>query len=192
MEKKAEEIKKKKPKKAEETKKKPDDKEQIKELTDSLQRLQAEFENYKKRIDNEKQEFLKFAKAELLKKLLPVLDSFELALNNHENPEKFLKGVEMIFAQLYSLLEAEGLRPIKSKNQKFDPFKHEVLMSEETDKEEDVVLEEFQKGYMLNDKVLRHSKVKISKKKEEKKEEEKPKEEKKTEKTEEKEENKHN
>jgi len=152
-----------------EAKKKPDEKEQIRELTDSLQRLQAEFENYKKRIENESQQFLKYAKAELICKLLPILDSFELALRNNESHEKFLKGMEMIYAQFHSILEAEGLRPIKADG-KLDPFKHEVLMSEETDKEEDIILEELQKGYMLNDKVLRHSKVKVSKKKEGKKE----------------------
>ena len=151
--------------------KKKHDKQQIKELTETLQRLQAEFENYKKRIDNEKQDFIKYAKAEMINKLLPVLDSFELALRNNKDHEKFLKGVELIYAQLYSLLEAEGLRPIKAEGQIFNPYNHEVLMSKETDKEEGIVLEELQKGYMLNDKVLRHSKVKVSKKiyKEEKK-----------------------
>jgi len=172
MEKKAE-TKEKKPKK-QETKKKPDEKEQVRELTDSLQRLQAEFENYKKRVENENQQFLKYAKAELICKLLPILDSFELALKNNESHEKFLKGMEMIYAQFHSILEAEGLRPIKADG-KLDPFKHEVLMKQESDKEEDIILEDLQKGYMLNDKVLRHSKVKVSKKakKKEKQEESK-------------------
>ena len=163
MEKKAEKIKEKKQELQKEKKKKiPTEKEQIQELTDSLQRLQAEFENHKKRIDKEKQDFCKYSKAELINKLLPTLDSFELALKNHEGHEKLLKGIEMIFAQFYSILEAEGLRPIKAEG-KLDPFKHEVLMSEEG--EEDLILEELQKGYMLNDRVLRHSKVKVGKKK---------------------------
>lgn len=147
-----------------EKKKKPTEKEQITELTDSLQHLQAEFENYKKRIDKEKEDFIRYSKADMINKILPVLDSFEIALKNSKDSEKFLKGMEMIFAQLYSTVEAEGLRPIKADGQKFDPFKHEVLMSEETYQEEGIILEELQKGYMLNDRVLRHSKVKVSKK----------------------------
>jgi len=147
------------------TKPKKDAKEEkIKELTDSLQRLQAEFENYKKRVEKEKEGFVKFSKADLIAKLLPSLDSFELALKQTADKEKFIKGIELIFAQLYSLLESEGLRPIKALGEKLDPYKHEVLMKQESYKEEDVILEELQKGYMLNDKVLRHSKVKVSKK----------------------------
>lgn len=137
--------------------------EKIKELTETLQRLQAEFENYKKRIDKEKSEFVKFSKQELILKLLPTLDSFELAIKNKDKKD-FLKGVELIFSQLYSALESEGLKPIKALGEKFNPYKHEVLMQEVSDKEEDIVLEELQKGYMLNDKVLRHTKVKVSKK----------------------------
>jgi len=145
-------------------KEKKSDKEVITELTDTLQRLQAEFENYKKRIEKEKVEFLSYAKADLIAKLLPILDSFELALKNTTDKDKFIKGVELIFAQLYSLLESEGLKPINALGEKFNPYKHEVLMKQESDKEEDTVLEEMQKGYMLNDKILRHSKVKVSKK----------------------------
>ncbi|MBL7055077.1 nucleotide exchange factor GrpE [Candidatus Woesearchaeota archaeon] len=144
--------------------KKADEKEEINELTDSLQHLQAEFENYKKRIDKEKQEFVKYAKSDLIVKLLPSLDSFELALKHTSDKEKFIKGTELIFAQIYSLLESEGLRPIKAIGETFDPYKHEVLIKQESDKEEDMILEELQKGYMLNDRVLRHSKVKVSKK----------------------------
>ena len=117
----------------------------IDELTDTLKRLQAEFENYKKRVDKEKIEFVKFAHADVVAQMLSVLDSFKI-----------------IFAQFHSVLEAEGLKPIKTDNEKFDPYKHEVLMKEESDKPEGTILEEFQKGYMLNDKVLRFSKVKVS------------------------------
>jgi molecular chaperone GrpE len=145
-------------------KEKKSDKEVIAELTETLQRLQAEFENYKKRVEREKEEFLRYAKADLITKLLPILDSFELALKNTSDKEKFIKGVELIFAQLHSLLESEGLKPIKAVGEKFDPYKHEVLMKQKSDKDEDIILEELQKGYMLNDKVLRHSKVKVSKK----------------------------
>ncbi len=143
--------------------KKTDEKDKkIAELTDTLQRLQAEFENYKKYVEKSKAEFVKYAQAELIDKLLPVLDSFELALKNTKDKEKLLKGVELIYTQLYSLLEKQGLKKIESKG-KFNPHLHEVLLKEESDEEEDTILEELQKGYMLDDKVLRHSKVKVSK-----------------------------
>jgi len=134
----------------------------IEELTDTLKRLQAEFENYKKRIDKEKIEFVKYAHADMIAQLLPVLDSFEIALKNATDKEKFVDGIKIIYAQLYSVLEADGLKPIKATGEKFDPYKHEVLMKQESEKPEETILEEFQKGYMLNDRVLRHSKVKIS------------------------------
>jgi molecular chaperone GrpE len=140
---------------------------QIEELTDTLKRLQAEFENYKKRIEKESISNIKNANANLIKELLPVLDSFELALkeNNHENTEvaKYRKGLELIYSQLYSLLEDYGLRIIDTKNQKFDPYKHEVLMIKESSEPDDKILQEFQKGYILNDIIIRHSKVMISK-----------------------------
>ena len=134
----------------------------IEELTDTLKRLQAEFENYRKRIEKEKSEFVKYSHADVIAKILPVLDSFEMALKHTNEPQKFINGMKLIYAQLHSALEAEGLRPIKTDGEKFDPYKHEVLMKEESDKPEGTILEEFQKGYMLNDKILRFSKVKIS------------------------------
>ena len=134
----------------------------IEELTDTLKRLQAEFENYRKRIEKEKAEFAKYTNAGIISGILPIIDSFELALKHSGEKEKFVDGIKMIYAQLYSMLEAEGLRPIKATGEKFDPYRHEVLLKEESDKPEGTILEEFQKGYMLNDKVLRFSKVKIS------------------------------
>ncbi|MBI2208595.1 nucleotide exchange factor GrpE [Candidatus Woesearchaeota archaeon] len=148
--------------------KKPTDKEKLEELTDTLKRLQAEFENYKKRADKEKEEFAKYANAAMIAKLLPLLDTFEIALRNTKDHEKFLKGMEMVYAQLFSALEAEGLRPITAEGKKFDPYYHEVMLKQESDKEEGIVLEELQRGYMFKDKVLRYSKVKISGKKVEK------------------------
>ena len=140
-------------------------KETLAEYTDQLKRLQAEFENYCKRVEKENSAFKKYAKAEIIKKLLPVLDSFELALRNNQDKEKFMMGVEMIYAQLFQILEDEGLRKIDVLGKKFDPYYHEVLMTEHAkEKEEDVVTEEMQKGYMLNEAVIRYSKVKINKK----------------------------
>ena len=140
----------------------------ITELTDTLQRLQAEFENYKKRVEKEKEQFSKYSNHKLIAGLLPLLDSFELAIKNSNgaDPEKFRKGVEMIYAQFFSMLESEGLRPIKARGEKFDPYRHEALMQAESDDEHvNIVLEEFHRGYMLRDAVLRTSKVKIGVKK---------------------------
>lgn len=140
---------------------------QIAELTNTLKRLQAEFENYKKRADKENINTIKKANVGLIIELLPVLDSFELALkdNNSGNGEvaKYRKGMELIYTQLYSILEDQGLRPIDTRNQKFDPFRHEVLMVKESDEPEDKILQEFQKGYFLGESIIRHSKVMISK-----------------------------
>ena len=140
------------------------EKDVIAEFTDILQRTQAEFENYKKRVDKEKQEFVKYSKAELIQKLLPIIDTFEIALKNNKDNEKFVKGMDMVYAQLISLLHSEGLKPIDSLGKKFDPYLHEAMLKEKSEKDEGTVLEELQKGYMLNDKVLRHSKVKVSEK----------------------------
>jgi len=137
----------------------------IGELIDTLQRLQAEFENYKKYVEKQKSGFVKYAKEDLIVKILPILDSFEMALKNTDDKEKFVKGVELIFSQLYQLLENEGLKPIEALGKTFDPYKHEVLLTQESDKEEDTILEELQKGYILDDKVIRHTKVKVAKKK---------------------------
>ena len=134
----------------------------ISELTDTLQRLQAEFENYQKYVEKQKAEFLKYAKADIIEQLLPILDSFELALKSTKDNEKLIQGMELIYTQLYSLLEKQGIKKINAKGI-FNPNLHEVLLKEESDQEEDTILEELQKGYMLNDKVLRHSKVKVSK-----------------------------
>ncbi|MFH1641708.1 MAG: nucleotide exchange factor GrpE [Nanoarchaeota archaeon] len=139
----------------------PKDK-KIEELTESLQRLQAEFENYKKYIDNSKKDMMDYAKANMIDKILPILDSFEMALKNYCDKEKFVKGVELIYSQLYTMLEKEGLRKIAAEG-KLNPNLHDVLLKEKSDKEEDTILEELQKGYMLGDKVLRYARVKVSK-----------------------------
>ncbi|MBW3003111.1 nucleotide exchange factor GrpE [Candidatus Woesearchaeota archaeon] len=136
--------------------------EKIAELTDTLQRLQAEFENYRKRIEKEKQDFAKMASKEVILKLLPILDNFELALKNKECNEEFVKGVELIFSELWQALSDEGLKKIEAKG-KFDPYTQEALLAEESDKEQDTVLEVLQQGYSLNDNVIRHAKVKVAK-----------------------------
>ena len=136
-----------------------------KELTNSLQHLQAEFENYKKRIEREKQDIIRYSSQNLIIKLLPIIDSFEIALENHKDKNKFIEGMKLVFSQFYSTLEKEGLKQIDPLNEKFDPYKHEVMMHEKNDKPDNTIVEVLQKGYILNDKVIRHAKVKIAKNK---------------------------
>jgi molecular chaperone GrpE len=137
----------------------------IGELTETLQRLQAEFENYTKRNSAEKSVCIKQASKHIITKLLPILDNFELALKNTENKDEFVKGIEMIFAQIYGALEAEGLKKIDAVDKPFDPYFHEALMQDDKeDIDDNIITEEFQKGYLLNDEVIRPSKVKVNKK----------------------------
>ncbi len=145
---------------------KSDKDKEIKDLTESLQRLQAEFQNYQKRCEKSNEDFMRYAISGFIEKLLGVVDTFELAFKSKDSHEQFVKGTEMIYGQLYEVLEKEGLRPIKSVGEKFDAYKHEVLLTEKTDKDEedDIITEELQRGYMLKDKVLRFAKVKVKKK----------------------------
>ncbi len=137
----------------------------VEELTDSLKRLQAEFENFKKRRDKEEKERLIYHDAKLIEQLLPIIDTFEAAIKHVRElsgDEKLISGVEMIYSQLFSALEKQGLRRMELLNKPFDPYKADALMQEKTSPENDnIVLEEFQKGYMFKDKVLRHAKVKV-------------------------------
>ncbi len=132
------------------------------ETTALLQRLQADFENYKKRCHKDYETITKNANKQLIANLLPILDSFQLGLKNTANKENFIKGIELIYSQFYSALEAQGLRRIDALGKKFDPYKHEVLLQEKSAKEEEIVLEELQTGYMLGDTVLRYTKVKVA------------------------------
>lgn len=139
------------------------------EYWDKLLRLQADFENMRKRQEKEKQDFVKFANEGLILELLNILDDLEravgLAESKHEDLPAFLKGVEMILAHLYETLKEQGLKPIEAQGKSFDPNFHEALMQvEDKDKPEHTVVEELQKGYLLNDRVIRTAKVKVSKK----------------------------
>ena len=139
--------------------KKSKKKEQLKDITNLLKKVQADFENYQKRVEKEKKQFMEFSNSEFVKELLPILDSFELALKNTKN-----KDIEILHNQLWQLLSAKGLVKINALNQKFDPFLHEALMQEKSDKEEGTILEELQPGYLFKENVLRSTKVKVSKK----------------------------
>lgn len=136
---------------------------------DQYIRLYAEFENARKRMERERQEFIKYANEGLITEFLSILDnlerSVEAAQARHEDYEAFLKGVQMIMAQIHEMLRKNDVKPIEAKGLMFDPHRHEVLMQEETDgHEEGTVLDEFQKGYTLGDRVIRTSKVKVAKK----------------------------
>ncbi len=143
--------------------------EKSKEYWDRLLRLQADFENIRKRLEREKQEFVRFANEGIVVDLLNVVDDLErtveLAQEKHEDFSAFLKGVEMILAHLYDLLKKQGLSPIEAKGKVFDPCLHEALLKVDTnDYPENTVVEELQKGYLLNGRVIRTAKVKVAKK----------------------------
>ncbi|PLW79361.1 nucleotide exchange factor GrpE [Candidatus Woesearchaeota archaeon] len=137
--------------------------EKIIDLTSTLQRLQADFENYKRRTETEKSEFMIYSNSELIKKLLPLLDNFEIALKNTEKHEEFIKGIELIFSQFIDILKDRKVERIKSVGEKLDPNKHEALMAQESNEESNMILEEFQSGYTIGEKILRPAKVKVSK-----------------------------
>jgi molecular chaperone GrpE len=133
-------------------------------LHDRLLRKQAEFENYKKRVDRERSEFVQFASAELMRELLNALDSFELALRNTGGD---LRGFELIYKQLQDTMGRFGLKPIEAKGQKFDPNFHQAVSTQPADEvEENTVVEEMRKGYTLNGRLLRPAMVIVSTKKE--------------------------
>ncbi len=145
-------------------------KEKNNELLKTVQYVQAEFQNYKNRVERDRQEHAQFANKDLILNLLPVIDNFELAIksaNDHKKDKQidseFLKGMELIYSQLLDILKKEGLKQIDTFNEDFDPYKHECLMQEESDKKSNTIIEEFQKGYFLKDKVIRHAKVKVAK-----------------------------
>lgn len=140
-----------------------------KEYQDKLLRLQADFENARKRMEKQCQDFSKYASEGIILELLVILDDLERAVQLAENKgaglEVFLKGVEMILAHLYEMLKEHGVRPIEVAGKPFDPNTSEALMQVEAEVPEHTVVEELQKGYYLNDRVIRTSKVKVAKKK---------------------------
>jgi molecular chaperone GrpE len=160
-------------KELEDTKKQLEEtRQQQKECKDSLLRLSAEFENVRKRTLKEKEEFVKYANEKLILELIDIMENLERGLENAkkaENKDKLIEGMELIYKQFKNVLEKNGLTPIKALGEKFDPYKHEAMMQTITDEYEDgTILEEFARGYMLNNKVIRYSKVRVSKRKEDK------------------------
>lgn len=134
---------------------------QIEEYKNSLIRLQADFENYIKRTNKEKDEIIRLANSNLIKELLIVLDDFEQALQKTEDEEN-KEGLILLHKNFFKILENQGLKQIESLGKKFDPYTHEVIKSINSNKEENEVVEEVQKGYFLHDIILRPSRVIIS------------------------------
>ncbi len=136
------------------------------EYLDHLQRLQAEFDNYKKRVDREKAELIEYASAELVSELIGIMENLERGVasaKGSDDIDSIVKGMEMVSTQLKDILGSRGLKPIEAVGKKFDPHYHEAMMMTPTDEYPyNTVIEEFQQGYMIKDKVIRYSKVRVS------------------------------
>ena len=144
------------------------------ELRDGSARRQADFENFRKRIERERSETYNRAVADLVAKLLPVLDNLRRAVDTEASVEAtesdefrhFLNGVDLILKQLSGGLEALGVKPVPAVGERFDPHLHEAVVTEETDEHEpDTVMQEIVRGYRLGDKLLRPALVKVAVKK---------------------------
>ncbi len=132
-------------------------------LRDRLARSQAEFDNARKRAVREQQDFRDFAIADAIRMLLPVVDSFDLALRSSTEKSDLRNGVELIYKQLQDALLKLGLQPIPAKGEHFDPHVHEAIeMVDSTDAKDQEVLEELQRGYKLKDRLLRPAMVKVA------------------------------
>lgn len=150
-----------------ETTAKPDKKDQkVQELNDKLMRTIAEFDNFRKRSEKEKSTMFEFGAKDIIEKILPVLDNFERGLGSISEEEKgsaFAQGIEQIYKQFVSVLEDAGVKVIETVGKEFDPNLHNAVMHVEDDAfGENIIAEEFQKGYMYKESVVRHSMVKVA------------------------------
>ena len=139
--------------------------EKIEELTDRLTRQMAEFDNFRKRTEREKSQMYEIGAKDIIEKILPDVDNFERGLKtaegNQEDP--FVQGMEMVYKQLMTTLEGVGVKPIEAVGQEFNPDFHNAVMHvEDENLGENVVAEEFQKGYTYRDSVVRYSMVKVA------------------------------
>ncbi|MEN8136673.1 MAG: nucleotide exchange factor GrpE [Thermodesulfobacteriota bacterium] len=142
--------------------------EEVREAQDKLLRVAADFENQKKRLQREKETSLKYAEENIIREILPSLDNLERAVNQDQKSEDFgnqlLEGVQLTIKGLMGSLEKVGLKPLVSVGEPFDPNFHEALVMEASkDVPEQRVIQEFEKGYMLKDRLLRAAKVVVSK-----------------------------
>ncbi len=142
------------------------------ELLNTLRMVQAEFENYKKRVERDRESQIRNSNRDLILEILPIMDNLEIALQSHarssegkevkDEMSEFVKGIELIYSQMMDVLKKNGVRPIAALGEKFDPHFHECMMQSDSDEESGKIIEEFQKGYMMGEMVIRPSKVKIS------------------------------
>jgi len=141
--------------------------EQLRLKEDQYLRLAAEFDNFRKRNARQFAQIIESSQADIYTELLTVLDNFRRALeadNGTADSESFRKGVELIYSQLADFLKKNKVEPFDSVGEKFDPNVHEAIMTVQTDDhEEDTVVEEFEKGYKLRDRILRHARVSVAK-----------------------------
>lgn len=144
-------------------KKKDKSEQQIEELTDRLKRSMAEFDNYRKRTEKEKSNMYMIGAKDIVEKMLPVVDNFERGLAQAPEGDSFAEGIKMIYKQLMTTLDELGVKPIEAVGQEFDPNFHNAVMHvEDEEVAENIVVEEFQKGYTYKDVVVRHSMVKVA------------------------------
>jgi molecular chaperone GrpE len=136
---------------------------EMRDVRDRYLRTLADFENYRKRADREKTDFFKYALAELIKDLLPVIDNFDRALEHADEGDEFHKGVLLIYKQLFDALQRHGLKPIVDSGVHFDPNIHEAVVTEENPSvPAHTVVAILQKGYFLHDRLLRPALVKVA------------------------------
>ena len=140
--------------------------EKIEELTDRLTRQMAEFDNFRKRTDKEKKQMYEIGAKDIIDKILPVVDNFErglAAVPEEEKSHPFMEGMDKIYKQLMTTLGEAGVKPIEAVGQEFNPDFHNAVMHvEDEEVGENIVVEEFQKGYTYRDSVVRHSMVKVA------------------------------
>ncbi len=140
--------------------------EKIEELTDRLTRQMAEFDNFRKRTDKEKSQMYEIGAKDIINKILPVVDNFErglAAVPEEEKKNPVLEGMEKVYKQLMTTLEEVGVKPIEAVGQEFNPDFHNAVMHvEDEELGENIIAEEFQKGYTYRDSVVRHSMVKVA------------------------------
>ena len=141
----------------------------IHELTRDLQRLAADFANYRRRNESERADFVRFAKADLITRLLEVLDDYDRALGTvpeDARSQPWVEGMWLVERKLRDMLMSEGLEPIETVGQPFDPYIHESIAHVDADAPEETVVDEVRKGYRLHDRVIRPALVTVAKQKE--------------------------
>ncbi len=160
-----EEEKEKKKKFGRKPKKDPKD-EKIAELTDRVTRQMAEFDNFRKRTEKEKSAMYEIGVKSVIEKMLPIVDNFErgfLTVTEEDKEDSFVKGMEMVYKQILTTFETIGVKPIEAVGQEFDPDLHHAVMHvDDENVGENIVVEEFQKGYTYHDAVVRYSMVKVA------------------------------